>query len=151
MTPRIALDVEAARLSLTEAYASWSDVHEHLRRAITEIARLREQVAGLTRELAASDTARHTADATQKLAAFGAVCLRKYRDEFGGYDLEAGWLHDVATTTGVLETHPVTTSCGNGCVCAEYGFPSECSVIPDDVFTSASRLLDSAMQAGEKP
>ena len=60
-------------------------------------------------------------------ARFLKAVMESARDS-SGCDVDGGWVQDYATDTGILVAVPVTEPCGEGenCVCAEYGFPTEC-------------------------
>lgn len=58
--------------------------------------------------------------------AFGHWCLNELRENIGD-DLDGGAAQDKAEELGLLIRVQVTESCGDRCVCAEYGdFPQEC-------------------------
>ena len=43
-----------------------------------------------------------------------------------GTDFDGGDLQDAAVEFGLLETVEVHESCGDNCLCAEFGFPQTC-------------------------
>ena len=84
------------------------------------------------RDSQAAELAALRADATTKLAAFGAWCALEFRDSLS--DVDGGSAQDTMERLGVLVKRVVAEPCGEGCACAEYGeFPHDCYVFPDDV------------------
>ncbi len=76
------------------------------------------------------DAARADAEPIRKLAAFGWACLQEHRQEMA--DIDGFAAQDMAIAAGVLVTREVTEPCGEGCQCAEFGFPSTCYFIDAD-------------------
>jgi hypothetical protein len=70
--------------------------------------------------------------AADKLAAFGSWCAREFRESLS--DVDGGSAQEAMERFGVIVRRVVTESCGDGCICAEYGeFPHECFAFPADV------------------
>jgi hypothetical protein len=74
-----------------------------------------------------------SADARDKLAAFGAWAAEEFREELG--DVDGGSAQDAMERLGVLVLVTVTEPCsGFSCRCAEYGdWPMQCYRYPADV------------------
>lgn len=69
---------------------------------------------------------------TAKLAAFGAWCAKEFRDSLA--DIDGGSAQEAMEQFGVLELKTFTESCGENCMCVEYGpFPHACYAFPADV------------------
>jgi hypothetical protein len=71
-------------------------------------------------------------NAEDKLAAFGAWCAREFRESLA--DVDGGSAQEAMERFGVIVKRVVSESCGEGCICAEYGeFPHDCFAFPADV------------------
>jgi hypothetical protein len=93
-----------------------------------------ELLAEVDRLTAERDGLRADASGTAKLAAFGAWCAQEFRRELA--DVDGGSAQDAMERLGLLKRIEVTQPCGEGCVCAEVGFPADCYVFADDVKTA---------------
>ena len=68
-----------------------------------------------------------------KLAQFGAWAAGELRGNLGG-EIEGGYAQDAMERFGVLVKNEVTESCGEDCICVEYGeFPVDCYKFPPGV------------------
>lgn len=90
-----------------------------------------ELLAELDRLKAERDALRAQSSGAAKLAAFGAWCAQEFRRELA--DVDGGSAQDAMERLGLLKRIEVTEPCGEGCVCAEVGFPADCYVFDDDV------------------
>lgn len=88
--------------------------------------------AALTAQSAEIDRLRGEVEANAKLARFGAWCAREFRDSLA--DVDGGSAQDAMERFGVIVKTEVTESCGEGCVCVEYGaFPHDCYKFPNEI------------------
>jgi hypothetical protein len=69
---------------------------------------------------------------------FGAKVLFDARENFG--DVNGGDIQDWAIEAGLLTENSATESCGEGCRCAEYGFPTECYRYSDEASKEINRI-----------
>lgn len=74
---------------------------------------------------------------------FGAKVLQSAREHMS--DVDGGDIQDWAEEAGLLVKHCVYESCGEHCIYAEVGFPSECYRYSDE----ASAAIDAALSAQE--
>lgn len=118
----------------TEKLRSLADSHEAMSGGAPEITAwvndLR-RIAGLLDAVPPETLAAIKAGAAVVVPAGFARFLKAVMEsarEFGGGDVDGGWIQDYATDMGILIVVQVTEPCGEGenCVCTEYGFPVEC-------------------------
>lgn len=83
------------------------------------------------RLISALREARRQDKALQRVAQFGASILARFHDDL--CDLDGFDIEQHALEAGVIRKEQVSEPCGEDCVCAEYGMPSECNVYTDGV------------------
>lgn len=69
---------------------------------------------------------------------FGAKVLDSARTHMA--DVDGGDIQDWAEEAGLLVKHCVSESCGEYCVCAEVGFPSECYRYSDEAKVAIGQI-----------
>lgn len=102
-----------------------------LREAADALQAAPDLLAEVDRLKAERDALRAVSTGAAKLAAFGRWCAEEFRRELA--DVDGGSAQDAMERLGVLKRVEVVEPCGDGCVCAEVGFPADCYVFADDV------------------
>ncbi|HJV75451.1 MAG TPA: hypothetical protein VJ654_14590 [Noviherbaspirillum sp.] len=70
---------------------------------------------------------------------FGAKVLADARENLGA-DVDGGDIQDWAEEAGLLVKHCVSESCGEHCICAEVGFPSDCYRYSDEAMEAVNAI-----------